>query len=415
MPRQDTKCCDELGSCGPTECCRFVPFLDPPIALRMLAGMRRPKRLREVRSRRNRAIGVITFGVVVGSAGAAYASPGVDGTRNLAMGNQSRASATGTAAALINPGGLGMARQFAIEPMYQFATADRTHGMGLVVSDSLNNSRIALALGYLFMKGSPMLEYTRGSGVRQRLELSHFGHEVFGVLGINIVRNWLSLGLKPKFQYTSLRYRDDEGVARDARDRLVAFGLDTGITFNGAGFVRIAVVGENLTGPSKPAWTEADGLSRELKGLDTATDPNIDAGNVRRVSDYQRALAHSLAVYPLGRPNFSINIDAKYDFTSYLSDRNYVRKVVGGSAEFIIIDRIPLRAGGYWDGRGRDKTDDRAYVTGGIGYVMPPKVGGAGVDLGFGFSQQVAGPARYGPDLETVIGINLGISLNPDL
>jgi hypothetical protein len=37
-------------------------------------------------------------------------------------------------------------------------------------------------------------------------------------------------------------------------------------------------------------------------------------------------------------------------------------------------------------------------------------VGGVGVDVGFGFTQQVSGPFK-----DTVIGFNLGLRIHPDL
>ena len=57
--------------------------------------------------------------------------------------------------------------------------------------------------------------------------------------------------------------------------------------------------------------------------------------------------------------------------------------------------------------------DDRGYVSAGLGYFLAPKVGGVGVDIAAGFSQQVAGSPRV--QLDTVIGANIGIRLHPDL
>ncbi len=341
----------------------------------------------------------------------AEASPGVDGTRNLSMGNATRGSSAGTQAALINPAGLMYSQQFAIEGMYQLNAQTRTHGLGVWIHDSLNTPRIALALGYNFMRGTPKLLYTDDIGERQELELVHFGHEVSGVLGVAMIKNWVYFGVKPSWQYTSLRYLDDEGVARNYRPKNNAFGLDVALAINILDWAKLAVVGYNLVMPSKPAYTEDD--PGELEGVAVdPTDPVLNVGNLRRLADYPRSLGHGLAIFPLRNPNFSLNIDATYDFTSYWNQDKWTRITVNAGGEFVA-GPVPIRVGGYWDRRGRGAADDRGYVTGGLGFVMVPKVGGVGVDIGAGFAQQVTGSPRA--QLDTVFAVNIGIRLHPDL
>lgn len=362
--------------------------------------------------RPRRLLRVLAFALAGLASSLAQASPGVDGTRNLSMGNATRGSSTGTDAALINPAGLSYAQQFEIEPIYQFNLQTRTHGMGIFVSDSLNSPRIALALGYVFMRGTPRIRYDDAVGERQALDLVHFGHEVSGVLAVTAVRNWLYLGIKPKWQYVSLRYLDDRGVANNYSPKLNAFGLDLAIALNLLDFVKIAVVGYNLTGPNAPARGD-DTTVAELEGIETAEDPNYNTGNLRRVSDYPRSLGHGLAIFPLRHPNFSLNIDATYDFTSYYTaDDKYTRITVNAGGEFVA-GPVPIRLGGWWDSRGRGKLDDRGYVSAGLGFIKPAPLGGVGVDFGVGFAQQVTGASRG--QLDTVISINLGIRLRPDL
>lgn len=343
--------------------------------------------------------------------GSAEASPGIDGTRNLSMGHATRGSSAGTQAALINPAGLMYGQQFAIEGMYQYDVQMRTHGMGVFIADSLNTPRIALALGYVFMRGDPQLRYTDALGERQTLGLVHFGHEVSGVVSVAAVKNWLYLGIKPKWQYSSLRYLDDAGKVHDLRRKLNTFGLDVAVALNLLDWAKFAVVGYNLVGPADPAWTEA----KPVELVDIAVDlddPAVNATGVRRVSDYPRSLGHGLAIFPLHRPDFSINIDATYDFTSYWSDGKYTRKTVNGGAEFVA-GPVPIRIGGWWDSRGRGRRDDRGYLSAGLGYFLAPKVGGVGVDISAGVAQQIAGNSRA--QAETVFSINLGIRLHPDL
>lgn len=351
----------------------------------------------------------------------ANASPGVDGSRNLAMGNGSRASSSGTNAAIINPSHMSFGQQFAIEPLYQLQVQNRTHGIGLVVMDSLNNARFAIGLGYMFTKGAPEIRFQDSAAVEQTLELSHFGHEVLGSLSVVPVKQWLSIGLKPKYQYVSLRYLDVDDKARNANGKLNAFGLDASISLNLLGWAHLAVVGYNLVGPlDAPLVDESDAV---LEGIDIVPD-TLDRRSLSRVSDYPRMVAHGLAIYPLGHPDFSLNFDGTYDFTSYWKcgtsdpcadgDENakYTRMTMGGAAEYIV-KVVPIRVGSYWDGRGKGKDDDRAYVTGGLGFIRPAKLGGIGIDVGVGLRQQVAGPKT--PGLETFIGVNLGLRIHPDL
>lgn len=364
--------------------------------------------------RRKSGIRTLSFAILAltsFSAREADASPGIDGTRNLSMGNATRGSSAGTQAALINPAGLMYGQQFAIEGMYQYDAQSRTHGMGVFIGDSLNTPRIALALGYVFMRGDPRLRYTDALGDRRNLGLVHYGHEVSGVISVAAVKNWLYLGIKPKWQYSSLRYLDDNRQVHDFRRKLNAFGLDLAIALNLLDWAKLAVVGYNLTGPAAPAWTEDTPIELDGVAVDPL-DPAINTHSVRRLSDYPRSLGHGLAIFPLRRPDFSINIDATYDFTSYWNQDKFVRTTVNGGAEFVA-GPVPIRVGGWWDSRGRGNVDDRGYVSAGLGYFLAPKVGGAGVDIAAGFAQQVAGSPRA--RLDTVIGVNIGIRLHPDL
>lgn len=335
----------------------------------------------------------------------AAASPAVDGTRNLGLGNTGRASTSGSNAPLLNPSNMSFSPGFAIEPMYQVSIQSRTHGVGAVVMDSLNNSRVALGLGYLFMRGTPTVGFTDTAGTSKTLELSRFGHEAFVAISVAVVKNWLSFAVKPKYQYASLRYRDKNGVARNANAKLNAFGLDLSATLNLAGWAAVSVVATNVTGNNSPAYTD----TRDLK----LTDVDNMAGttsyrHLSELSDYPLTVAHGASVFPLRKPTFSLNFDGLYDFSSFKYEK-VTRKVLGGSSEFVI-GPVPLRFGATWDSRGKGKIDDRVYVSGGIAYVRQAPLGGLGVDVGFGFSQQVTGPHR-----ETILGFNLGLRLNPDL
>ncbi|RMG94594.1 MAG: hypothetical protein D6705_15760 [Deltaproteobacteria bacterium] len=341
----------------------------------------------------------------------------MEGTRNVSMGNGAIASTYGTNAAIANPAAMSFAQQFSIEPMYQLEIRSLRNGVGAVVMDSLNNARVALALGYLFMRGAPKIYFDDSSGERKSLTLSHFGHEAFAAVSVAVVKQWLSVAIKPKYQYTSLRYRDEEGTAHNAHDKLNFFGLDMAVGVNFAGWAALHVVGNNLVGSHGPAYTcdptkvgcTASQRELSLDGID-ADPATIDHNTVSRLSDYPLLLGHGLAVFPLHNPNFSINFDGTYDFTSYRESDKKVRMTYGGSAEFIA-GPVPIRAGSYWDSMGPGKADDRVYVTGGLGYVKPAKLGGVGVDVGIGVRQQVAG---FGPK-ETFLAFHVGLRIRPDL
>lgn len=354
--------------------------------------------------------GALGLGGLGPAAATAHASPAIDGTRNLSMGNATRGSSGGTNAAIINPAGISYWQQFAIEPIYQYDVQRRTHGMGVFIADSLNTPRFALALGYVFLRGDPNLIYN-DLGERQQLSLVHFGHEVSGVLSVTAVPNWLYIGIKPKWQYISLRYLDADGTAQDFNPKHNAFGLDASIAINLLDYVRVAVVGYNLVGARPPAWTEDGAI--ELEGVDTDVLPSFNPEGIRRISDYPLSVGHGVAVFPLRSPNFSLNVDATYDFTSYWeSDDKHTRVTVNAGGEFVA-GPVPIRVGGWWDGRGPGGGDDRGYVSAGLGFIKPAPLGGVGVDVGAGFAQQVTGSSQT--KLDTIFSFNIGIRMRPDL
>jgi hypothetical protein len=360
------------------------------------------------RPKRHRRLTVAALvAVAVGSWSAeAHASPAIDGTRNLSLGTAYRSSSFGTQAALANPSNMPFQPMFAIEPMYQYDIQGRTHGLGVMIMDSLNNSRISIGLGYLFMTGTPRISFFDPQEMTRRdFQLSRFGHEVRGSLAVSVVKQWLAIAITPKYQYTSLRYRDNDGVARDANDKLNAFGLDASATANLAGWVGISITGNNLVGNHRPAFD--DEREVRLENLDVE-EGSVDHKRLAELSDYPIGLAHGLSVFPFKSPRLSLNFDGTYDWSTYRFE-DHTRLTYGGSAEFIL-GPVPLRFGSYWDSRGRGREDDRVFVAGGIAYLKQAKLGGMGVDAGFGFRQQVAGP-----QMETVIGLNVAILLNPDL
>lgn len=334
----------------------------------------------------------------------AEASPGLGGTRNLGMGGASRASTSGAEAMLVNPANMGFTRQLEIQPAYQVNIESNTHGAGFMAMDSLLNDRLALGLGYVMTLGGPKVGYVDGAtGESKSLQMAHAAHEVGLPIAINVVRGWLAFGVRPKFQYSVLRFRDGEGARQDARKEQLAFGLDVALSFSAKQYLTVSLVGQNLTGPATPATT------LNLAPL-TILDGSLNRARVSPVSDYPRTLAHGLAVFPTRKPGFSINFDGMYDFTSYrTADDKFTRMLFSGGVEYSIRDAVPLRLGGYWDSRGRGAADDRGYISFGGGYFVSPGKGQVGLNFGLGFSRQITGPS---PD--TTLAITLGVLLNPN-
>ncbi len=404
--------------------CRDVVELHP-LPSRMASHGRSARGLQRQGLRLSMASRLTALGLFaaswLGAPALVSAHPGVEGTRNLSLGSVARSSSFGTNAALINPSNMPFSQTFAIEPIYQLGVQGRRHGIGFVVMDSLNNPRLSVGLGYLVMRGSPTVSFTPtnndpirqpadGEAVTTRdLELVHIAHETFAAISVAVVRNWLSVGIKPKYQFSSLRYRDGEGTARDAHERLSTFGLDTSTTLHLAGWVAASAMVNNVVGNHPPAFARDREIDLDAVDAEAGT---VDHGTISELSDYPFTVEHGLSVFPLHHPDFSINFDGLYDWSSYRA-QDHVRLSYGGSAEFVV-GPVPLRFGTRWDGRGRGEADDRVYVAGGVGYVKPAKLGGMGVDLGVGFRQQVTGPGLAG-QRETVLSFNLGIRIRPDL
>ncbi len=336
----------------------------------------------------------------------AAASPAVDGSRNLAMGGTGRGSTYGTNAVLLNPSNMSFSQTFAIEPMYQLNIQSRTSGVGIVIMDSLNNARVSLGLGYLFMSGKPRIAFVDPAGEKHDFKLSRFGHEAMLVLSVSIVKRWLAVAVKPKYQYVSLRYQDDDGTAHNAADKLNAFGLDVSLTANLAGWAAIGLTGTNLTGNNAAPYTDERDV--RIEGVEAAEDATIDHGYLSELSDYPLGFGWGASVFPLHHQDFSINADGFHDFTTFRFEK-HTRLVYGGSAEYVV-GPVPIRFGTVWDSRGKGKKDDRVFVSGGVAYIRSPPVGSVGVDVGFGFSQQVMGAHK-----ETILGFNLGLRIHPDL
>ncbi|MCA9688578.1 MAG: hypothetical protein KC636_03165 [Myxococcales bacterium] len=351
----------------------------------------------------------ICAGLIVAAAPAIARAepPGLDTTRHLSMGRSSRASSWGGGAVMINPASMGLSPTFSIEPAYQVKVENQTHSAGLAIMDSLNNERLAIGLSYAFLYGSPKVTFRSSEGLEKDVDLRHLGHEVGLAVAVNVLPGWLSIAVKPKYQYTQLSF-EVAGERFDANKLHNSFGLDLSLQLVIRQWVSVAIMGNNLAGAHQPAYTDLRALTLDPHDVNYET---LDPTNVRRISDYPRTLAHAIAVFPTRNPGFSINFDGTYDFTSYWREEDdqpkVVRMTMGGGAEYTV-GPVPIRAGGYWDSRGSDP--DRGYISGGLGFLKRAEPGGVGVDIGVGFLRQIAGPYP-----ETFIGAHVAILLWPQV
>lgn len=327
--------------------------------------------------------------------------------RELALAQNARASATGAAAVFVNPAGLVLRSEFSTAAQYRLDTKTRNHGLGVMIHDSLNNPRFALALTYAFMKGSPKVGFIEPTGAAQPLKLSHFGHEAALHAGVTVLPGWLSVGASIGYQYASLRYKDQQGQGQQMLEALNMVGVDVGTTLTLGRWARISAVGYNLVGSHPGNFSQPQPL--DLAGINQMPASAVTAPSLSVLSDHPLSFAHAVAVYPLGREILSINTDGYYDFSSFKHQPGkYTRKVFGVGVEYIA-GVIPIRAGARWDSMGKGKSDDEVWVSGGLAYTKPAAAGQPGFDMAFGLSQQVAGPAKK----STRIGITLAFRMRP--
>ncbi len=301
---------------------------------------------------------------------------------------------------------MSVSRTLAAESNYQVAIERNTHAFGVAAVDSINNPRVAIGLGYSSMIGAPRVGFEEagddGESARE-LRLYHRAHEVGLAISVLAIRRWLTLGVKFKYQNSSLRFFDSDRVRRDAQATLHAFGVDVGATLSIFGWVNLALVGTNLSGPKAPAYTDDADLNLAPFELRPGS---FDAKRLPRISDYPRALGHGIAVFPLHSDRLSLNVDGYYDLTSYASE-SFVRKTYSGGGEYLL-GKLALRLGGGWDSRGPQGDDDRGFISAGLGVIKGAEPGKIGFVATLGFRRDVSGVLP-----ETYLGAKIGLRFNP--
>lgn len=190
------------------------------------------------------------------------AARGLVGPRALGMGGALRASSAGSAAVLVNPAGMSMAKQYVMGGHYQFRSSDAAHHAHASIVDSYTTA-IAAGLSYSYVNASPDRTLaTQGGGLD--LEESEQTHEVGLSLSLPLGQ-WLLFGLTTRYINYKARLADavPGGVFGPS---LSTVGLDVGAIVRLGDWVRVAAVGHNVV----PVH---DQLYPQQLGLGTAISP----------------------------------------------------------------------------------------------------------------------------------------------
>jgi hypothetical protein len=275
----------------------------------------------------------------------ARAFEGFEGTRALGMGSATRAWALGDSGTLLNPSGMVLAKSYNVEAGYAYARLLSDQYLHASVVDSTSASQLAGGLYYTYHAGRP------APGV------TGHGHEVGASAALPFGDN-VSLGL-------TVKWFKLEGA--DKGPNLVDGGVsfDAGVTVRPIESLSLAVVGSNL------------------RDLSTGQAP--------------QQLGYGVAFLPTAGL-----VLAADGVTTFTRDDRSGRRGTGfrGGAEWLILERFGLRAGG-----GYDPTAGVGYLSAGASAVS--EIGA--VDVGFrgdlSPEQQTLGP--HNGDRNFILGVSL--------
>jgi hypothetical protein len=318
-----------------------------------------------------RFLNVIVILLTIGGARAAQAQYDFVGVRALGQGEAMRATPTGGEAVILNPAGMSLIRQYAIEGEYGFNIEQLGHTAHVSVVDSVT-SRVAAGLFYTFIYSEPHLGFNWAGGVVDNAQLTRTGHAAGLSLSVPLGDKFI-IGATAKYLHIDTTAPLPMGtVPKDITlDTVNGVTFDIGLLIRLGERFRIGVVGYNL-------W---DHGSRESP----------------------LSLGMAIAFTPV--PQLNINFDAVINFTGYqqlqvdpmtgaisLNARQTGR--LGPGLEWIIGGKVPLRAGVVYDS-GLPGT----FLTAGLGYVSPQ----FGVDLSY------RGKVQGGIENVLMLGIRLFI------
>lgn len=273
------------------------------------------------------------------------------GVRAMGMGEAQRATATGASGPLLNPAGMSLIRQYAIEAMYGVKIESVGHNANVSIVDSIT-SRVAAGLFYTFVYESPKLGFNWAGGRIDSAELTRTGHAAGLSLSIPLGEHFI-LGATAKYLHIDTTAPLPMGTVPDhlTLDSVNGVTFDVGMILRLGDRFNVGVIGYNL-------W---DHGSRESP----------------------LSLGIGLAYVPV--PVLSINFDTVVNFTGFqdykvdmmtgkvtLNQKTTAR--LGPGIEWLAGSKVPIRIGVVYDS-GLPAT----YLTAGLGYLSPS----FGIDLSY--------------------------------
>ncbi len=149
-------------------------------------------------------------------------------TRTRGIGGAGRSFATASNALFLNPAGLALATQYAIEGVYSVGIDPLTHSVGTNWTDSYMNPWVAAGLGYSYLEGPDDGNLAKGA------------HALNGGLAVPVVKGPIKLILGTNIHW----FRELEGMPKGGdRDLLT---MDLGAILSIKDMFRLGVVGYNL-------------------------------------------------------------------------------------------------------------------------------------------------------------------------
>jgi hypothetical protein len=263
--------------------------------------------------------------------------------RALGMGESLRGAATGSAAPM-NPAGLSLVKNYALEGSYGYRAADNASIMSASVADSTTRVGMALYYNLLTSSGAVTIDDPAGAhaGTADRKR-----HEIGASMSFPITDRFV-LGMTPKYTSYDITLKDPTQAKETSLAAHSRFNMDFGALVGLTPSLTLGVVGYNL-------------LHHDV--------------------EYPRAVGGGLA---FGLTNaMMLAADAVVDLSSRSDANQPGRKQtvrMSGGGEFVVAGVYPVRAGVVYD-----TAAGETFLTGGIGYLSP-KMG-----LDVGFRQRVKG------------------------
>lgn len=289
--------------------------------------------------------------MLVGAASVARAQADFPGARALGMGEAMRTDATGAEGPLLNPAGMSMIRQYAIEADYGFNVEQLGHNVNVSVVDSIT-SRVAAGLFYSYIYATPRLGFNWAGGQVDSAQITRTGHAAGLSLSIPLGDSFI-LGATAKYLHFDTTAPLPSGTMPShlTLDTVNGVTFDVGMLVRLGKMFRVAAVGYNL-------WDHGSRESPLSLGLGVGFSPieslTINFDSVINFTGYQN--------YKVDMATGKVSLDSR------------VTARLGPGIEWLIAGKVPIRVGVVYDS-GLPAT----YLSLGLGYVSPSFA----IDLGY--------------------------------